>query len=623
MNLFRPSVFAVLLLRSTTVFSQISDNFSDGNFSQSPIWKGDTASFIVNASGELQLNAGVAGTSTISVEGNIPTNAVWDFQFRLGFSPSTSNLLRIYLLADQSVLSGSNGYFLEIGETGSNDAIRLFRQDGTSKTLIGTGTTGLVAVNPDIHLRVTRTYSGLWTVEAASGMSPLIPQCTAQDLTHSGATNRFFGLECVYTISNTTRFFLDNLNIALGQPDSDPPLLMSANAAAELAVEVVFNEPLNPTAAVNTTQFNISGGVGQPVTVSLQPNGYSVKLGLATPLMNGNYTLESTGIQDVYGNISGVQTTDFTFVKTAAATEFDLLINEIMADQTPSQGLPEAEWLELFNRSGKTVDLVTLRLKDATGTPIPLPSYLLEPGNYVVLTAAANATGLQSATQGVVLGTPMGISMLNNDGDILSLSDISGNIIDQVSYSNDWHTSVAQKEGGWSLERINPGLPCLGSENWQSCTAPLGGTPGLPNTALSTAPDIIPPHLSQVLTESTTSLLLTFSEGVDKNTAQTPASYHINPPRNITAATTIPGNRAQVRLTLSDPLQLSTLYALTGTAALTDCSGNRVPATDTLYFGVAEKPERYDILINEIMPKHSPSAGLPTVEWIELINRST
>jgi hypothetical protein len=623
MNLFRPSVFAVLLLRSTTVFSQISDNFSDGNFSQSPIWKGDTASFIVNASGELQLNAGVAGTSTISVEGNIPTNAVWDFQFRLGFSPSTSNLLRIYLLADQSVLSGSNGYFLEIGETGSNDAIRLFRQDGTSKTLIGTGTTGLVAVNPDIHLRVTRTYSGLWTVEAASGMSPLIPQCTAQDLTHSGATNRFFGLECVYTISNTTRFFLDNLNIALGQPDSDPPLLMSANAAAELAVEVVFNEPLNPTAAVNTTQFNISGGVGQPVTVSLQPNGYSVKLGLATPLMNGNYTLESTGIQDVYGNISGVQTTDFTFVKTAAATEFDLLINEIMADQTPSQGLPEAEWLELFNRSGKTVDLVTLRLKDATGTPIPLPSYLLEPGNYVVLTAAANATGLQSATQGVVLGTPMGISMLNNDGDILSLSDISGNVIDQVSYSSDWHTSVAQKEGGWSLERINPGLPCLGSENWQSCTAPLGGTPGLPNTALSTAPDIIPPHLSQVLTESTTSLLLTFSEGVDKNTAQTPASYHINPPRNITAATTIPGNRAQVRLTLSDPLQLSTLYALTGTAALTDCSGNRVPATDTLYFGVAEKPERYDILINEIMPKHSPSAGLPTVEWIELINRST
>lgn len=622
MNLFRPSMIAVLLLRSTTVFCQFSDNFSDGNFTQNPTWKGDTANFIVNTSGELQLNASAPGTSTISVEGNIPTNAVWDFQFKLGFSPSTSNLLRIYLLADQPILSGSNGYFLEIGETGSNDAIRLFRQDGTSKTLIGTGITGLVATSPDIHVRVSRTYSGLWTVEAASGMNPLSPQCTVSDPTHNGGANRVFGLECVYTISNTTRFFLDNLTISLGQPDSDPPILLSANAADELAVDVVFDEPLDPASALNTTHFNISGGIGQPATVSVQPNGYTVKLGLASPLMNGHYTLECTGIQDVNGNVSGAQTTDFNFIKTTSATEFDILINEIMADQTPSQGLPEAEWLELLNRSGKTIDLATLRLQDATGSPITLPHYLLEPGNYVALTAAANTTGLQSATQGVVLGTTMGISMLNNDGDILTLSDISGNIIDQVAYSIDWHTSAAKKDGGWTLERINPGLTCLGSENWQSCTAPSGGTPGIPNTALSTAADLIPPHLYQVLTESTTTLLLTFSEGVDKNTAQIPTSYHITPTRNITAATTIPGNRAQVRLTLSDPLQLSTVYALTGSSALTDCSGNSVPASDTLYFGVAENPEHYDILINEIMPKHTPSAGLPAVEWLELINRS-
>ena len=253
-------MIAVLLLRSTTVFCQFSDNFSDGNFTQNPTWKGDTANFIVNTSGELQLNASAPGTSTISVEGNIPTNAVWDFQFKLGFSPSTSNLLRIYLLADQPILSGSNGYFLEIGETGSNDAIRLFRQDGTSKTLIGTGITGLVATSPDIHVRVSRTYSGLWTVEAASGMNPLSPQCTVSDPTHNGGANRVFGLECVYTISNTTRFFLDNLTISLGQPDSDPPILLSANAADELAVDVVFDEPPGPRVCLKYHPFQYFWG---------------------------------------------------------------------------------------------------------------------------------------------------------------------------------------------------------------------------------------------------------------------------------------------------------------------------------------------------------------------------
>ena len=149
MNVFRFLFCAALCTFSFSAKGQIVDNFSDGNFDQNPAWQDNTANYIVNPAGELQLNATIAGSATLAVSGNIPTNATWDLRFRLGFSPSTSNLLRIYLLSDQPNLVPSNGYYIEIGETGSLDALRLFRQDGSTSTLLGTGDPGLVAVNPE------------------------------------------------------------------------------------------------------------------------------------------------------------------------------------------------------------------------------------------------------------------------------------------------------------------------------------------------------------------------------------------------------------------------------------------------------------------------------------------
>lgn len=42
----------------------------------------------------------------------------------------------------------ANGYFLEIGENGSPNALRFFRQDGGTKTLLATGQAGLVDAIP-------------------------------------------------------------------------------------------------------------------------------------------------------------------------------------------------------------------------------------------------------------------------------------------------------------------------------------------------------------------------------------------------------------------------------------------------------------------------------------------
>src|SRR5690606_20988926 len=108
---------------------------------------------------------------------------IWELRFRLDFAPSNQNLLRIYVLADQSDLAAANGYFFEIGETGSLDAIRFYRQDAGVKTLLATGTPGLVAVNPDVRLRVKRTVAGAWELAAAAGGGALQNQFAVAEAT--------------------------------------------------------------------------------------------------------------------------------------------------------------------------------------------------------------------------------------------------------------------------------------------------------------------------------------------------------------------------------------------------------------------------------------------------------
>ncbi len=573
----------------------------------------------MNAGGELQLAAPAAGVSVLTVQGNIPDSAIWTLNFRLAFAPSDNNLLRIYLLADQPDLPAANGYFLEIGEAGSLDAIRLFRQDAGVKTLLASGQPGLVATNPNIRLRIKRSSSGSWEVEAAAGSDALQAQCSAQDAILSGGVDRFFGFQCVCTVSNIAKFFFDDISILPDVPDTQPPLLLSANADDATTLTAVFNEKLDSVSAAGPANYMISGGVGQPASAALLSDLRTVRLMLQTPLATGDYTLQAAGIQDLAGNESPVQTADFQFLKIEAPEEFDILINEIMADPTPSAGLPEVEWLELYNRSGKTIDLASLRIQDATGAPVTLPAMLLPPDGYVVLTALVNANVLQAAVTGMVLGAPIGSTIINNDGDILTLSDLNGQVIDRVGFSIDWHTDPDKNDGGWSLERIDPGLPCLGRSNWQSCPVLPGGTPAAKNASWQNTPDTSSPRLLSAFPESAASLLLSFSEGLDKVAAANAAVYQIAPPRAIASALPLPDDRSLVRLLLSEPLQAGTVYAVTAAPSLTDCAGNAIPVTDTVYTGLSEKPDKQDIVVNEIM--FNPATG--NGRYVEFYNRSS
>lgn len=599
-----------------TISAQISDNFSDGNFTDNPSWQGSTANFIVNAAGELQLNAPDGGSSTLAVQGNIPDSAIWTMHIRMAFAPSTQNLLRIYLQADQADLLSSKGYYLEIGETGSADALRLFRQDGGSATLLGTGTAGLVGTDPvDIQIRMKRSVTGLWALEAGPNGAGLSAQFTAGDAVYKGGNNRFFGFYCLYSATRKNLFYFDDIQIVPDLPDVQAPQLISATAANANEVLLVFNEKLSATSANNTSNYGINKGIGTPSNAVLQTDGKSVVLQMPSPLTTGTYTCTVNGVQDLAGNTADNLSAVFDYVDIGTVGEFDVIINEIMFDPKPSVGLPEVEWIEIYNRSSKILALNTLKIDDG-GSSQSLPAYNLQPNAYVILTSTTGFASL-SALYPNTLGVA-GFPTLNDTGDEITLSANAG-VIDRVSYSPNWHDDGDKKNGGWSLERINPGTPCLGGENWRSCLVLPGGTPGTPNASLRTDPDLNPPVLVAAFPESSTLLSLEFSEGLDKTTAAVASSYLLSPARTVLSATLDPGNRRKVNLQLAEALEAGIVYQLTVNQYVTDCSNNPVGIKqDPIRVGLPQKPERGDVLANEVLCNPLPYGS----RFVEFVNGS-
>ena len=159
----------ILILLSFSNFSQLSEDFSDGDFNSNPNWEGDTTEFIVNADFKLQLNApSLTDTSYLSVEtGTLDylSNISWEFYVKMDFSPSNNNNFRYYLTSNNNNLQGYlNGYFVRVGENGSLDKLKLYRQDGLATTLLASSLHGSFGVDPEFRVRVNRDINGNWEI---------------------------------------------------------------------------------------------------------------------------------------------------------------------------------------------------------------------------------------------------------------------------------------------------------------------------------------------------------------------------------------------------------------------------------------------------------------------------
>ncbi|WP_162427788.1 lamin tail domain-containing protein [Pontibacter pudoricolor] len=610
----KQTLLAILLLLPFWAHSQLQESFADGNITQSPTWTGDAGSFTVNAQHQLQSN-GTAVTGTV-LQLVTPSQAIvgttWEFWVNLKLATSSTNYTDIYLTADNPDLKGANtnGYFVRIGNT--TDEVSLYRKDAgkTAIVLINGQDKTVATTNNLVRVRVTRTIEHEWelSIDVTGTGQNYISQGTATDATHKRSS--YFGVLVHYTSANNKNFYFDDFKIT----DTHLPVLDELKTITTQELIVQFNEPLQPEQAQTIANYTLNGTI-RPTIAELTEAG-TVRLVFGQGFSIGSNTLTIANLQDLYGNtLSNPIARTFNFIPPAVLPNYnELLITEIMADESPAVGLPAQEYIELYNvTTNKVLSLQGIKLSDVTATTT-LPNVHLLPGEYAVVVPN---TQVASFTQ---FGKVIGISNfpgLNNSGELLQLRQPNGKLIYAVNYSDAWYKNSAKREGGWSLEMIDFTNPCAGAENWTASVDPRGGTPAQPNSVAESIPDNTPPTIVSASAISAAQVLLKFNERLDSTQAATIANYSISPTIAVTGVQVQGPLFTDVILTLGSPLQEKQLYTLT-TTGITDCTGNLGSQPQTITFALPSAPDPGDVVINEVLFNPRPNG----VDFVELVNRS-
>lgn len=600
----------VFLLAITQARAQWVENFSDGDFTSNPAWSGSVEHFIVNPDGQLQLNNSVAGDSYLTTQSVYSSldKLEWEILVKQNFAGSSSNFGRVYLVSSQADLSGSlDGYFLQFGESGGNDAIELFRQSGMSEVRICRGTDGFIAKSFSVRVKVTRDEDGLWEVRAdLTGENNFLLQASGTDITHTASA--FFGVRCKYTMGNATKFFYDDISVkTIGTIiDQTPPVVVNVFFNDPTSATVVFNEEVGENANTLSHYSIHSKTISSAV---LESDKKTVRLSLSSPLTNGNmYRVDVSGVKDLAENVMAAWSAEVLYFQEVAAAFNDLVINELFPDPAPPEGLPEYEFVELYNRSEKVFDLKDWKISDGTTTGI-FPSFIIKPKEYVIVTASAFVSAYAPFGKTIGLTFPS----LNNSGDKISLLDKNDEKIDELQYSVSFYQDADKAHGGWTLERLNPDLDTNDKNNWRASVNSRGGTPGSENSVFGINPDNVPPVLEALVVKNKNQLTLQFSEKI------TPTKFEVNKGLGPPSATTLSEDGKTAELTFPD-FENGVTYQLT--FSVEDPAGNALSGVkDFRYF--QSSPARYkDLIFSEIMSDPSPAVMLPEAEYIEIFNRS-
>lgn len=396
----RKFLIFLIFLGVNYAIAQVNDSFNDGDFTTNPVWQGDAADYIVNASNQLQtkLNT-VDKTVYLSTQNTLVLNAKWSFLLKLALDPSTGNQVRIYLTADnQDLKAPLNGYYILIGETGSADSYDLFKQTGSIsvKIIDGPAKPRTVANQLLTNILVTRSDVGLWEIKTdITGGTNYVSEGTKLDNTFT--TSAFFGVHCKYTKTQSDKYEFDNFLITTAVNDVTPPTLSELLVVNDTKIELIFNEALSIPEASNINNYKITPGNILPKTATV--NGAIVTLDYVAAINTGNYTLNITNIKDSKGNII-VQpiTKDF-----------------LLADVTP----PALTTLTLQGNNKITLNFnEVLATLEATN----LKNYKITPGNILPNTVTLNGAI-------VTLDYASSLNVGNFTLSIDKIKDLKGNAI--------------------------------------------------------------------------------------------------------------------------------------------------------------------------------------------------
>lgn len=286
--------FSILLFRAEWARGQTSfDSFADGNFTASPVWGGETASWTIVANSDAA--AGATGSNTLRL--NSPAVAATDYlssQITTSWGTSQewgfwvgrraqaftgANQFYFWLYANESTLDNLtvDGYRIAIGDDTGNDDIRLeYIVNGVvSATVIATSATPITNGLTDIGLliRVTRSSTGVWniytstvpTANSTGAIATDIPNAANTPVSQGTATNNslvpaangYLGVAALHT-SGAPGIVAVELDQIYFTPCEDPTITTIGTVAP-----VCFN------ASAQTTTLDYTATTNTPTAYSI------------------------------------------------------------------------------------------------------------------------------------------------------------------------------------------------------------------------------------------------------------------------------------------------------------------------------------------------------------------
>lgn len=272
-----------------------------------------------------------------------------------------------------------------------------------------------------------------------------------------------------------------------------PPKLDHINLDSTNCIEVFFNQNMNLSTIQNIDNYRISKLDLKPQKIeSVKYKNNYVKLYFDFIFEeNKLYTLNIDNVT----NCKDIPPEDEILVQfgiPSSANRNDVIINEILFNPIN----PGVDYLELYNRSDKVIDLKELTFgtikisfpnpADTTLKDIINESRYLLPHSYTLLSTDSEIVKYQYNIKDnddnnfiEVISFP---SLPNTEGRVV-ICDKASTIIDEMYYSEKMHYELLTVTQGVSLERISFEKSSLDESNWHSASFNYYyGTPGYKNS---------------------------------------------------------------------------------------------------------------------------------------------
>jgi hypothetical protein len=598
--------------------AQITDNFTDAEILSSPTWTGDIDSF--NAIGQRLNSAGPSASSVVHVStpNTMIDNTEWHFTLSLDFNPSSTNFVKVFLVSNNANLESSlNGYYVFFGETG-NDSIIIYRQSGTTSTKVFKGVRTIMpssSTSNNVGIKIIRDATGLWSVYTDNtGGTAYLSEGSFTDNTHT-STNHF-GVVCDYgTASRNVMYHFDNIYVGNIIVDIDPPLVEQAYISNLNTVSILFNEYIDTTTAIFTSNYSLTPSLLSPTTVEIDSiNKRLIHLKYATALSAGVlYNCSISGVTDLATNVMTL-TNKTLYI----ANKNDIVINEIYADPDSTiTSLPNAEFIEIKNVSTQIINLNNWKLYDAStigDNGAVFPNISLLPNEYAIVCDWDDTLRFQPYGKTISMNS---FPSMNNSDDELLITDNFDRAINYVNYTDKWYKDDAKKSGGYTLERIDPSKACVGEENWKASVASIGGTPATINSVDSIVSDTTLPMLLRAKFIDNKTIELLFNESIDESSALLISNYTVDNGLTIASLNVSSYTSQTVLVTFTTDMNVGTVYTIS-LNNLKDCSSNIIGLSNATQFGIPQTLTANDIVINEVL--FNPATG--GYDFVELYNRS-